>query len=206
MGAFSGQQMQQAAHQTQTGQVFGRGDGQQTFNLAERLHGGFARTCVAPGHPQHHGVEQGGLRHPFALLGTPVACLCWQFEQGHHAAQCQVRQHKAQHQSNDHQVQGQVDPVRRHKHRDRAVLLTQTQRHRDGHTKQGNQPQSQAHLSGPPMLWPKLPWCRPSEASWSSGFGPVLVSTRLWRFDPGGWTNRKTDSCHAQPWPGRCGR
>ena len=136
MGAFSRQQMQQAAHQTQTGQVFGRGDGQQTFNLAERLHGGFARTGIAPGHPQHHGIEQGGLRHPFALLGTPTPGLGWQLENGKETAQGHVQQDKAQHQTDDHQVQGQVDAVGRHKHRDGAVLLAQPQRHRHRHTKQ----------------------------------------------------------------------
>ena len=125
VGTFSGQQMQQAAHQTQTGQVFGGGHGQQTFDLAQRQHGGFAGAGVASGHPQHHGIEQGGLRHPFALLGPPAPGLGWQGEDGEQTAQGHVQQNKPQPQTDDHQVQGQVDAVGGHKHRDGAVLLAE---------------------------------------------------------------------------------
>ena len=79
------------------------------------------------------------------------------------AAQRDVQEHEGRQQQQQHQVERQVDAVRRPEHRDRALVVAGEQRHRDRDAEQRQEPECGAHgvaLSGPPPRWPAPPASR----------------------------------------------
>ena len=114
--------------------------------LRQRLQRGFARTQKTPGHEQRHRIQHGGVHGTLFLVQTPAVRPPGQSQQRGQGAQSGIQRDKTQRQQQQHQVQRQIDAVRRPKQRHRALVAAGKQRRGHSHAKQHQKPQGSAHI------------------------------------------------------------
>ena len=111
--------------------------------------GRFTGPYVAPGQQMRKRIKQGGVERALMVLNPPTPGLYRYGEKRVQAPPGQVKNDKQQGQQQQHQVERQIQPVRRPKQGDATLVVPNKQRHGRSHRKQRQQPQRSAHAQRP---------------------------------------------------------
>ena len=133
--AFGREQVRQGAHLHRIRQSLAAGG--ERLLLSQRHLRGLAGADEAPRDQVRQRIEQRREDRAFLLLRAPAQGLPRQVEQRRQRAQGGMQEHESGEQQQQHQVERQVDPVRRPEDGHRTLVVASKQRDRDRHAEQG---------------------------------------------------------------------
>jgi hypothetical protein len=120
----------------------------QRLLLRQRQFRGLARADVAAGEQVRHRVEQRCMHGALLLLRAPPQRLPRQVEQRGERPQRAVQQCEGEQQDQQHEVEREVEPVRRPEQCHRALVVAGKHGDGDGDREQREQPQGGSHRRG----------------------------------------------------------